>query len=77
MLKTFTRWQNALALSEATAPVVANALDEQLFCYMSLPKQIYTNQGAQFKSLLMNVLCQLWRVEKTRTIFYQLKPMVY
>ena len=28
----FTRWQDALALPDATAPVVAAALDDQVFC---------------------------------------------
>ena len=32
----FTRWQDALAICDATAPVVAAALDERVFCYMGL-----------------------------------------
>ncbi|XP_067949612.1 uncharacterized protein [Watersipora subatra] len=48
----FTRWQDALTLPDATAPVVANALDEGVFCYLGLPEQIHTDQGAQFESQL-------------------------
>ena len=66
----FTRWQDAIALPDATAPVVATALDERVFCYLGLPEQIHTDQGAQFESLLMAELCQLWRVERTRTTPY-------
>ena len=66
----FTRWQDALALPDATAPVVATALDERIFCYLGLPEQIHTDQGAQFESQLMEELCQLWRVERTRTTPY-------
>ena len=42
----FMKWQNAIALSEATFPAVASALDECVFCYMYLPGQIHTDQGA-------------------------------
>lgn len=42
-----------LVLPDATAPVVAWALDEKVFCYMGLPEQIHTDQGAQFESQLM------------------------
>ncbi|XP_067940454.1 uncharacterized protein [Watersipora subatra] len=52
-------WQEALALPEATAPVVANALDEQDFCYLKLSMQIHTDQEAQFESQLMAELCPL------------------
>ena len=70
LMDHFTRWQDAIALPDATAPVVATALDEKIFCYMGLPEQIHTDQGAQFESSLMAELCQLWGVEKTRTTPY-------
>ena len=66
----FTRWQDAIALPDATAPVVATALDDQVFCYFGLPEQIHTDQGAQFESQLMKELCQLWHVDKTHTTLY-------
>ena len=66
----FTRWQDAIAIPDATAPVVATTLDERVFCYLGLPEQIHTDQGAQFESQLMAELCQLWKVTKTRTTPY-------
>ena len=66
----FTRWQDALALPDATAPVVAHALDERVFCYLGLPEQIHSDQGAQFESQLLSELCRLWGVDKTRTTPY-------
>ena len=44
----FTRWQDALAISDATAPVVASTLDERIFCHLGLPEQIHMDQEAQF-----------------------------
>ena len=69
----FTRWQDALALPDATAPVVAKTLDEKVFCYFGLPEQIHSDQGAQFESQLMAELCQLWNIEKTHTTPYHPK----
>ena len=45
----FTRWQDALAIPDATAAVVASVLDERVFCYMGLLEHIHTDQGAQFE----------------------------
>ena len=69
----FTRWQYALAISDAMAPVVAFTLDERVFWYMGLPEQIHTGQGAQFESQLMTELCRLWSVNKTHTTSYHPK----
>ena len=66
----FTRWQDALALPDATAPTVATALEEHVFCYFGLPEQIHLDQGAQFEGELMVELCDIWGVKKTRTSPY-------
>lgn len=66
----FTRWQDALAIPDATAPTVAETLDERVFAYLGLPEQIHSDQGAQFQSTLMNELCQLWHIGKTKTTPY-------
>ena len=60
----FTRWQDAIALPDATAPTVASTLDERVFCYLGLPEQIHTDQGAQFESKLMEDLCQIWGLKR-------------
>ncbi|XP_067937269.1 uncharacterized protein [Watersipora subatra] len=70
----FTQWQDALTLPDVTAPVVANALDERVFCYLKLPEQIHMHQGAQFESQLMAELCQLWNVEKTIRLLITHRP---
>ena len=66
----FTRWQDALAIKDATAPTVATALDERVFCYLGLPEGIHTDQGAQFESDLMAELCHRWGIDRTRTTPY-------
>ena len=66
----FTRWQDAIPLPNATAPVVAAALDQRVFCYLGLPEQLHSDQGAQFENPLMEELCALWRIDKTHTTPY-------
>jgi len=44
----FTRWADSLAIPDTTATMVARALDQNVFCYLGLPEQIHTDQGAQF-----------------------------
>ena len=39
----FTRWQDAFPLPDATAPTVATALEERVFCYHGLPEQIHSD----------------------------------
>ena len=66
----FTRWQDALPLPDATAPVVAKALDSRIFCYLGLPEQIHADQCAQFQSALMVEHCRLWKIAKSKTTPY-------
>ena len=66
----FTRWRDAIAVPDGTAPVVARVLDERVFAYMGIPERIHTDQGAQFESHLMAELCALWGVDKSRTTPY-------
>ncbi|XP_067942847.1 uncharacterized protein [Watersipora subatra] len=49
--------QDTLAVPDTPALVVANTLDEWVFCYLGLLEQIHTNQEAQFESQLMAELC--------------------
>jgi len=35
------RWADALAIPDASAPTVARALDQNVFCYFGLPVQIH------------------------------------
>ena len=66
----FTRWHDALPLPDATAPVVADALDSFVFCYFGLPEELHSDRGTQFESDLMTELCTLWRISKTQTSPY-------
>ena len=66
----FTRWQDALALSDATAPTVAEVLDDRVFSYFGLPEELHSDRGSQFEGELMTKLCRFWGITKTRTTPY-------
>ena len=66
----FSRWQDALALPDATATTVATTLEERVFCYFGLPEQIHTDQGTQFEGELLTELCSRWHISKFRTTPY-------
>jgi len=66
----FTRWADALAIPNVSAPTVARVLDQHVFCYFGLPGQIHSDQGAQFHSQVMSDLCRLWGVNQSRTTPY-------
>jgi len=66
----FTRWADALAIPDASAPTLARVLDQNVFCYFGLPEQLHSDQGAQFQSQLLSDLCRLWGVNKSRTTPY-------
>jgi len=66
----FTRWADALAIPDTSAPSVAGASDQQVFCYFGLPEQIHSDQGAQFQSQLMSNLCKMWGINQSRTTPY-------
>lgn len=63
----FTCWRDALPIPDGTAETVTKMLDERILCYLGLPGQIHSDQGAQFESELMDELCRFWSVEKSRT----------
>ena len=61
----FTRWEDPVALVDATAPVVAKP-----FCYFGLPEEMHSDRGTQFEGELITELCDLLNITKTRTTAY-------
>lgn len=66
----FSRWLDAMTISNATAPMVATMLGKWVFCYLGLLKQIYSDQQTQFESTLIMKLCRLRGVDMSHTTPY-------
>lgn len=56
----FSRWRHAVALPSGTAPTVAKALENEIFCFFGVPEIILSDNRSQLKSKLMHELCQIW-----------------
>ena len=63
----FTKFTEAYALPNITARTAAGVLVREFICRWGAPRQIHTDQGAQFESQLFQEVCALLGIEKTRT----------
>ena len=63
----FTRWMEAWPIPNQEAKTVAECLTKEMFYCFSIPEQLHSDQGRQFESEVMQEICHLLQVQKTRT----------
>ena len=66
----FTKWVEAYAIPNQEAITVAQKLTDEMFCRFSPPEQLHSDQGKQFESSLVQEVCKLYQIKKTRTTPY-------
>ena len=66
----FTKWVESYAIPDQEATTVAQKLTDEMFCRFSPPEQLHSDQGKQFESKLVEEICKLLQVKKTRTTPY-------
>ena len=49
---------------------MAQKLTDEMFCRFSPPEQLHSDQGKQFELKLVEEICKLLQVKKTRTTPY-------
>ena len=69
----YSKWTEAFAIKNHTAHTVADTLMKEFVCRFGVPRQIHTDQGREFESILISELCKLLRIRKTRTTPYNPK----
>ncbi len=63
----FTKWIEAYAIPNQEAVTVAQKLVDQMFCRFSPPDQLHSDQGKQFESVVMQEVCKILVIKKSRT----------
>ena len=67
----FSKWAEAIPLSNHTAPIVARALVVHVISRFGTPLQILTDRGTEFESELFTHLMKWLGVEKLRTTVFK------
>ena len=70
MSDLFKKCAVTVALQDMTAATVANAIIHEWIMKFGAPDVIYTDQGSNFNSKLMQDLCRVFLIEKTGTTPY-------
>ncbi|XP_048240817.1 uncharacterized protein LOC124120015 [Haliotis rufescens] len=66
----FTRYAQAYATKNMTAKTTAEVFFNNFILHYGIPKRIHSDQGANFTGNLMRELCQLLKINKSRTTPY-------
>ena len=66
----YTRWMEAYPIPNQEAVTVAQKLVNELFCHLSTPEQLHSDQGSQFDSDLIAEVCKILNIRKSRTTPY-------
>ncbi|CAH8653111.1 unnamed protein product, partial [Dicrocoelium dendriticum] len=70
LIDYFTKWREAIPIENPDAATVATAIvNEWIACY-GAPLSLHSDQGAVFESHLLQEVCRLLSVRKTRTTSY-------
>ena len=68
----FSRYAQAIPTRNQTAKTTARVLFDRFIVHYGFPAHIHSDQGQNFESNLIKELCQIARVEKSRTTPYRL-----
>ena len=63
----FTKWHEAVALPDQSAPTTAKALVDHWITRFGCPESLHSDQGRNFEAKLFKSLTKLLQLDKTRT----------
>ena len=66
----FTKWVEAFPLADTTATTLATILMNDTVCCYGVPAYLHSDQGANLCSTVVQELCRLLGIHRTRTLAY-------
>ena len=66
----FTRWTEAFPIPNQEALTVARVFVNEYVCRCGVPVQLHTDQGRNFESKMVEEMCKILEIDKTRTSPY-------
>ena len=66
----FSKYTLAIPTRDQRAPTVAQVLVNEWFCKFGVPSRLHSDQGRSFESALIQQLCQLYGIQRSRTTPY-------
>jgi transposase InsO family protein/predicted aspartyl protease len=67
----FSKWVEPLAVKDQSASTVAQAIINEYICRFGVPSSIYSDNGAQFTSNLVKIICDRLHIRKVNTCPYR------
>ena len=65
-----TRWPEAFAVPDTTAPTIARLFVENIVCHHGAPRVLLSDQGTNFLSKLVSEICQIVGIKQIKTSSY-------
>ena len=66
----FTKWTRTIPTKDQKAETVAKILIKEWFYQYGVPKRLHSDQGRNFESKIIQQLCSIYGIEKSRTTPY-------
>ena len=70
IIDQFTKWLECFPIPNQSAGTVAKSLVDGFISKFGCPSEIHTDQGKNMDGVLMQNLCELLQIAKTRTTPY-------
>ncbi|KAJ8014488.1 hypothetical protein DPEC_G00040750 [Dallia pectoralis] len=71
MTDVFSKYTQAIPTQDQRTPTVARLLVQEWFYRFGVPSRIHSDQGSSFEAVLIQQLCELYGVQKSRTTPYR------
>ena len=63
----FSKWPEAYPLPNQETKTIADAVVQNWICRYGVPMEVHTDQGRNFEANVLQEICQLLGINKTRT----------